>query len=121
MNLTTLKAITFGLGLMILVALGALGYGAFRQAGKLQTDNKQAAALSTSEAAKPFGTLELKEPPGTEIRQMTAAQHRLYLHVSGGGKPDRVLVLDGDGGTALGTIIVPAQNVAADVEAAPVK
>lgn len=101
MNLTVLKAITVGMGFLIVGGLVVLGYGAMEQAGKLKIDKP---AATGAEAVKPFGKLELGEPAGTEILEVVAGDRKLYLHLKGGG-PDRVLVLDGQSLTVLGTIV----------------
>lgn len=111
MNLRVLKAITVGMGFLIVGGLVVLGFGAMEQAGKLKTDKPAPVA---AEAAKPFGKLELGEPTGTEILEIVTGDRKLYLHLRGGG-PDRVLVLDGQSLAVLGTIVpvptplVPAQ------------
>lgn len=93
MNLKLLKAITFGLGFLILLATGALIFGASRQAEKLGADKPGAG----------FAQAGLKELNGAAIKSMTSAEGRLFLHLSGNG-PDRVLVLDAKSGAVLGVI-----------------
>lgn len=116
MNLTVLKAITVGMGFLIVGGLVVLGYGAMEQAGKLKIDKP---AVAGSEAAKPFGTLELNEPAGTEILEVAASDRKLYLRLKGGG-PDRVLVLDGQSYSVLGAI-VPSAPPKSEPAAEPAK
>ncbi|MDK9720098.1 MAG: hypothetical protein OEL53_02835 [Rhodospirillales bacterium] len=108
MNLRVLKAITVGMGFLIVGGLVVLGFGAMEQAGRLKTDKP---APVGAEAAKPFGKLELGEPAGTEIHGVATGDRKLYLHLRGGG-PDRVLVLDGQSLAVLGTIVPTAPSPA---------
>jgi hypothetical protein len=103
MNLKLLKAITIGMGFLIVGGLVVLGYGAMTQAGKLKLEKP---AIVQPEPLKAFGLLELKEPAGSEILEVATGDKRLYLRVGGGGKPERVLVLDAENGVQLGTIFV---------------
>lgn len=93
MNLKLLKAITVGLGFLILLAIGALIFGASRQAEK----------LGTEKTGPGFAGAGLAELNGAAIKSMTSAEGRLFLHLSGNG-PDRVLVLDAKSGAVLGVI-----------------
>ncbi len=110
MNLAVLKSITIGMGFLIVGGLAALVYGAMNQAGKLKLEKAESAPVL--EAPKPFGTLELKEPAGTEILELATGDGRLYLRLGGGAKPERILVLDAKSATVLGTIL-PTQAEAA--------
>ena len=111
MNLKLLKAITIGMGFLIVGGLVALGYGAMTQAGKLKTE-KPASALP--EPLKPFGAIELKEPAGSEILEVASGDKRLFLRVGGGGRPERLLVLDAETGSLLGTVFVTEAPKAAE-------
>ena len=103
MNLAVLKSITIGMGFLIVGGLAALVYGAMNQAGKLKLEKAESAPAL--EAPKPFGLLELKEPAGTEILELATGDGRLFLRLGGGGKPERILVLDAKTATVLGTIL----------------
>jgi hypothetical protein len=113
MNLKLLKAITVGMGFLIVGGLVVLGYGAMTQAGKLKMEK----AAVQPEPLKSFGTLELKEPAGSEIHDISGAGQRLFLRVTGGGLPERILVLDAESGQRLGTIF--ASEAAKAQQAAP--
>lgn len=115
MNIGVLKSVTVGLGFLIVGGLVLLGYGVVQQTGKLKTGKDTPAATSpAAEGLKPFGTLELKEPLGTEILEMATGSGRLFLRLGGGGKSERILVIDPESNEILGTIeVVPPPALAA--------
>jgi hypothetical protein len=96
MNLTALKAIAIGMGIVIVGGLVILGWGVVSQAGKLKGP--------PAAAARPFGLIELAQPPGSQLAETRAEGGRLFLKVTGGGLPDRLLVVDAATGQLQGTL-----------------
>jgi len=115
MNIGILKSVTVGLGFLIVGGLVLLGYGVVQQTGKLKTGKDTPPAIAPDgESLKPFGTLELKEPQGTEILEMATGSGRLFLRLGGEGKAERILVIDPESNQILGTIaLVPPPAPAA--------
>ena len=60
----------------------------------------------TAGAARPgaAGTVSLGEPPGSRIVSVSSADGRVALLVSGGGVPDRVVLLDARDGGRVATV-----------------
>lgn len=104
------KFVSIALGALIVVALALLGYGLFihDKAPNLNPPplNAVAPAQVPSVASPPanFLTIPLNQPPGSAIARTEAAGGWVYLTVTGGGEPDRVLVVDVPGGRILATI-----------------
>lgn len=123
-----LKALVAVMGILIVLGLVLLGWGIYTKmqrpaadvtAGTVPvapplagpaTDARQPAPVVAPVPSQPFGTVTLAEPPGTEILAVDVAEGRILLRLSGGGKPDRVVVLHGTDGTRLGTIELSVQQ-----------
>ncbi len=120
MNITVLKSVAIGLGFMILGGLVLLGYGVVQQVGKLKGGKETPSAVASApDSLKPFGVLELQEPAGTEILEMATGSGRLFLRLGGGGRAERITVLDSQTNDILGTIaVVPSAPAASAAPAA---
>ena len=93
-----LLALVIGMGVLIaagiLVVVATLVHRSFAPSGTR-------AATSALSGPAQAGTTSLDQPPGSRIVTMSATDGRVALLVSGGGLPDRVLLLDArDGSTA---------------------
>jgi len=88
-----LKTLVIALGIAIIVALGFVIYGVAR--------------LGVQTAQKPVATPtlpDLGQPEGTTITALTnVGDSRLAVALSGGGLPDRIVVLDLASGRILAT------------------
>jgi len=108
------KILVAAMGVLIVAGMGLLIYGVMQTSGKLGADKASppppppasaSATAAPASSAEPFGAVALGEPEGSHIAHMTSdGQGRLLLGVSGGGQPDRVLVIDATQGRRLGTI-----------------
>jgi len=106
------KILVAAMGVLIVAGMGLLIYGVMQTSGKLGADKappppppSASAVAPLASSAEPFGAVALGEPEGSHIAHMTSdGQGRLLLGVSGGGKPDRVLVIDVTEGRRLGVI-----------------
>ena len=108
----TLKALVIGMGLLIVVGLGLVGFGIFRSghpdvpAGR---DTAQAAhSPSPADRVGQF-SLELPIPPGTRLEQMQTAGDRIVLRFAGVGG-DKLTVIDPLTGRVTGTVAVVVQK-----------
>lgn len=105
-----MKFVSIALGALIVVALALLGYGLFIH-DKTPDLNPQPVnavpPLQVPSVASPpakFFTIPLNQPPGSAIARTEAAGGWVYLTVTGGGEPDRVVVVDVSGGRILAII-----------------
>jgi hypothetical protein len=95
------KRIAIAMAALMAVGLMVLAFGLLRQGEKL--------AKPSTGAAKPvltaaFGNLVLGEPDGSLIYDMQSDNGRLILRIRGGGKGERVVVIDLASGAVLGSI-----------------
>lgn len=60
--------------------------------------------LVSAEPVKAFGDIVLDEPATTTITGATTGDGRILLRLSGGGRPDRVVVLSAMNGARLGSV-----------------
>ncbi len=108
MNLQALKALAIGMGVLIVGGLIVLGWGIVQKAGKAGSS----VAGSSASGMKPFGTVDLGQPPGSRLIDMKPEGGRVYLRFNEGGQTDRIVVVDGASGQVLGTLVPspPAQK-----------
>lgn len=107
--IAAIKTLVVVMGVLIVLGLGLLAYGVMRSAGTLapETEAGTAAGMGTAPPAAAFGLRALDEPPGTRLNHVTGdGAGRVLLGLSGGGRPDRVVVIDGRDGRRLGTVLV---------------
>lgn len=118
-----LKALVAVMGILIVLGLVLLGWGIYT---KMERPAAPVAAVPAVEAplagapqavepmppapAGPFGTVTLAEPADTEIEAVGMSEGRILLRLGGGGKPDRVVVLNAETGERLGTIELTVQE-----------
>ena len=95
-----LKTLVAGMGLLLVVGLGFIGWGISRNM------HSSAPAAARSDAGSTF-TAEVMVPAGSRLDQMTTAGDRIVLRFSG-GDGDRILVVDPHNGQVTGRItLVP--------------
>lgn len=71
-----------------------------------------AAVIANRLASRPAGPeaieASLGQPPGTRIVGIAGAGERVAVHVTGGGLPDRILLLETARGRVVGTLLPEA-------------
>ncbi len=89
------------MGVLIIGALGLLGYGLFYKTSPQNPQQENAASppavavpAASTTAVEDFDAIGLAQPTGSVIAQVTAQGGVVYLTVQGGGVSDRVLVVD---------------------------
>lgn len=122
-----LKALVVVMGILIVAGIGLVIYGLLTQFGDgpeapvatapgvAPPVGEEVRAVGGREALgvlppAPFGDVLVEQPPGTEIVGATVGEGRILLRLSGGGKPDRVVVLKAGDGAMLGTIGLATQQ-----------
>ncbi len=96
-----IKTIALSMAGLLAVGLMVLAYGLFRQGEKLI---KPSAGTIKTVSTAAFGNVVLGEPDGSLIYDMRSDEGRLLLRIRGGGKGERVVVIDLANGTVLGNI-----------------
>ncbi len=101
-----LRAVVTLLTVLIVLALGLLGYGFYNKSSdpewKLLGSKDRPAPASTP--AKPFTDIDLGLPPGCMISRVDSADALTYLTIGPDESCNRVIVLDVRAGRVLGTI-----------------
>lgn len=99
--MAAVKSLVIFLGVLIIAGLGLLGYGMMQAAEDLEAGQ--------AEPARQFGDLALGQPAGSRLGEVIpdGAGH-LLITITGGDRPDRVVVVDMAGGTVLGTVSIGA-------------
>ena len=96
-----LKALVFGMGILIVVGIGLVGYALSR--GKQPQQPLTIVEVAPFEATVPV-------PRGARLEQVTTAGDRIVLRFSG-AEGDKLVVLNAHTGEAAGTItLVPDKN-----------
>lgn len=91
-----IKALVFGMGLLLVVGLGVLGYGLLAKAGRLGGGGGSAVA---------FGTVPLPLPPNAQMLALQEAGGRLAVLVDDGAGRRSILVLDLASGAVVGSFV----------------
>jgi hypothetical protein len=106
-----LKSLVVGLGVLIVIATGALTWGLYRTATNPETriftetpSDGTTAAAAAGAPATPFGDIRVPLPAGCSIAEMRPQGARLYLRIGPTGACERVIVIDTATGTVLGTV-----------------
>lgn len=95
---------------MIVVTLGLIGYRLYFHTTvptpAQQHENAMAPATVPGAPAEivDYRQIPLDQPPGSAIARTAAEGNRVYVTVTGGGEPDRVIVVDLARGRAISTI-----------------
>ncbi len=101
--MAAVKSLVAFMGLLILIGLGLLGYGMMRVSNGISPQE-------TSETPV-FGAIGLNQPAGSRLRAVIPdGTGRLLLTISGGDRPDRVVLVDPGSGTVLGTITLEPES-----------
>lgn len=93
-----IKGITLVLGVAIVATLALIGNALFVKDTKAPAPNPQPLNAQTPVAVPApladFSEIPLDQPAGSAIAAATAQGDRLYITVSGGGRADRIVVVD---------------------------
>lgn len=109
-----LKALVIGMGVLIVLGIGLLGYGLSVKGFSLQ----KAAVPASHSVALPgdpapgdtgYFAVDLPIPSGSRLEQMAVAGNRVLLRLSG-TDGDRILVLDPATGHLAGTVTLVGQK-----------
>ena len=106
-----LKSLVIGLGILIIVSIGLLGWGYYQ---KLATPHGATDAAAGAAAGSPqppasvaaFGDIRLSLPAGCGITEMQPSGDRLFLRLGPSGPCERVVVLDVRSGAILGSVLL---------------
>jgi len=96
--MNALKALVIGMGVLIVIGIGLVGYGLMR--GK-QVSQPQAIAIATTDSA-PFD-VTLMAPHGAKLEQMSTTADRIVLRYTG-PEGDKLLLVDAHTGHLAGTL-----------------
>lgn len=103
--MAAVKSLVAFMGILILIGLGLLGYGMMRASDEL------GAGQANQNEARHFGAVTLDQPTGSRLRQvMPDGAGRVLMTVTGGGRPDRVLVVDINSGRMLGSVHLAGED-----------
>ncbi len=95
------KILVAVMSVLIVIGLGLVAYGV---GGSLMSAPSSGTPPSPAVPPKPFSSTDLGQPAGSRIRGMETGRGRLALLVEGGGRDDRVVVVDLESGAVLGTV-----------------
>ena len=109
--MVALKSLVIGLGVLIVVGVGLLAWGVYRQTADpefrlLAGPTAGGDGAAGGAPAPHFGDLTVPLPAGCSIAGMRPQGDRLFLRVGPSGPCARVIVIDVARGTVLGTIRV---------------
>lgn len=104
----SLKALVIGMGLLIVVGLGLLGYGLYRNTMHVAS-TKAAVPGGTGEGGNTYFAVDVPVSAGNHLEQMAVAGERVILRFSG-ADGERILVLDPLTGRLAGTISLVPQK-----------
>jgi len=103
--MTAVKTLVAVMTLLLVAGLGLLGYGMAQRSSRMGLSQGDDAIPAVAVAPDSFDTLALEEPAGSTIAAARAdGQGRLLLSVTGGGIPDRVVIIDLTDGRRLGLV-----------------
>ena len=100
-----LKTLVIGMGLLIVIGIGLIGYGLSRSGHRADS------TPTAVSAAAPGGYFasELPVPHGAKLTAVTATSDRLVLHFSH-PDGDRILLLDAHSGQVTGSVTLTAES-----------
>jgi hypothetical protein len=110
-----LKGIVIGMAVLIVIGLGGVGYGIYKNASSLGKKNPAASPKSTLSMATGVWSQDLAVslPPGCIVKDVKTGDGRMYVIISGTSQEgkavcSRVIVVDPASGRRLGTLkVVP--------------
>jgi hypothetical protein len=110
-----LKVLVIGMGILIVIGVGAVGYGLYTKSSSLVKKTMSVPSLSpSSKISKAWGQdLMVSLPLGCVIEKIKTGSNRIYVIISGTPREgqtvcSRVVVVDSLSGQRLGTIkVVP--------------
>lgn len=106
-----LKGLVAFLGLLLVVGLGALGYGLYSNAHLKKAGPAVTASTATAPSTAEFGSVRVPLPAGSRVEQMIGVGDRVVLRLTGGG-PEQLLVIDpGQGRIVGGFVLTPEPAV----------
>jgi hypothetical protein len=114
-TMRALKGIVIGMAILIVIGLGGVGYGIYKNASSLGKKSSTASPEnSTSKIIEAWPQdLSISLPPGCFIQEVETEDNRMYVIISGtsqDGKAvcSRVIVVNPASGKRLGTLkVVP--------------
>ncbi len=104
-----LKTLVIGMGLLIVIGLGLIGYGLSRSKAARNDSVATTEPQQTSAKAAYFAS-DLPLPRGGRVQSVTATSDRVLLHVTGTEGGDRILLLDPHNGQLLGSITLLGES-----------
>jgi hypothetical protein len=107
-----LKALVIGMGLLIVIGLGLVGYGLFVKGSGVHGEASHRPVSLPGEpapAGQGYFSVELPVSAGSHLEQMTASGDKLLLRLSG-ADGERILVLDANTGHLAGTVTLVGQR-----------
>jgi len=105
-----IKFVTLILGVMIVIALGLIGYRLYFHttvpAPTQQHENGAAPVMVPSNPTSnvEYSQIPLNQPVGSTVARTAAQGSWLFLTITGGGVPDRVVVVDVAQGRVISTV-----------------
>lgn len=96
-----IKALVIGMGVLLVVGIGLLGYGLYRTSVK--SSGPQAVSVPLSGAG--FGTVSVPVAPGSQVMEMRDVGGRLVVLLEEGGTR-RIVVLDPATGGVAGSFVL---------------
>ena len=108
-----LKLVVVGLGVLIVISIGLLGWGFYTKLKRVDPADGASAvapplagsAPFQAPAAAAFGEVHFPLPPGCTAVEMRPAGDRLYVRTGPTGLCERIIVFDG-AGRLLGSIVL---------------
>ncbi|GEM_PF-653254 len=107
-----LKALVAVMTVLLVIGFGIVIWGIARQINRATETPPETAAPASPAAQEarrvPWGRLMLDQPPGTHIAGVSGAGGLVVVHLYTGepGRDERLVVIDPDRGTLLGTVSV---------------
>lgn len=111
-----LKALVIGMGILIVIGMGVLGYGLYKQARELDAGGARSSSVSPSasssasssggggKGATGFGEAVLPIPAGCEIAEVKPDGDRLYVIIGPAPSCARIVIVDPKSGKIMGTL-----------------
>ncbi|MEX2450782.1 MAG: hypothetical protein WD407_08010 [Rhodospirillales bacterium] len=110
-----LKALVIGMGILIVIGMGVLGYGLYKQAQELDAGGARSSSVSPSVSSSApssgggedktgFGEAVLPIPAGCEIAEVKPDGDRLYVIIGPAPSCARIVIVDPKSGKIMGTL-----------------